>query len=122
MNVVQNAIEAMDANKADRRLLEVRTRPDGHAIIIVEVQDSGPGIDPAELDKIFDAFVTTKPHGTGLGLAICHMIVERHGARLSAMSDGKNGALFRLVLPVQPAGRDLVQADSPGRGKDSSSG
>ena len=50
---------------------------------------------------IFEAFVTTKPNGTGLGLAICSTIIERHGGRLTASSDGKNGALFQIVLPVE---------------------
>jgi signal transduction histidine kinase len=103
MNLIQNAIEAMEATKVDRRLLELRTKFAGGEAITVEVQDSGPGIDPTHLDRIFDAFVTTKPHGTGLGLAICHMIMERHGARVSAVSDGKSGALFQLFLPIQAA-------------------
>jgi signal transduction histidine kinase len=52
------------------------------------------------LEGIFEAFVTTKSHGTGLGLAICSAIVERHGGRLRASSDGKNGALFKGLLTV----------------------
>jgi signal transduction histidine kinase len=103
VNLFHNAIEAMDATKADRRVLKVRTRPDGADAIMVEVEDSGPGIDPKRLEHIFDAFVTTKPQGTGLGLAISRMIVERHGGQLSARSNGKDGALFRLVLPSEPA-------------------
>jgi signal transduction histidine kinase len=67
------------------------------------VEDSGPGIDPAQLDGIFNAFVTTKKHGMGLGLAICRQIVEHHGGQLLAMSDGRNGAKFQVVLPVRPA-------------------
>lgn len=102
-NLIHNAIEAMAPVKVDRRHLNVSTRPDSGEAVIIEVKDSGPGIDPPLLENIFDAFVTTKPHGTGLGLAICRMIAERHGGRLSAMSDGKNGALFQLVLPIRPA-------------------
>ena len=94
-------MEAMTTVQAGRRMLKVRTKLDGGNAIVVEVQDSGPGIDQ-HLDRIFDAFVTTKPHGTGLGLAICRMIVERHGGQLSAVSDGKNGALFQIVLPSAP--------------------
>jgi signal transduction histidine kinase len=101
-NLLHNAIEAMQPVKVDRRILNVSTRPDSEAVVI-EVKDSGPGIDPPLLENIFDAFVTTKPHGTGLGLAICRMIAERHGGRLSAMSDGKNGALFQLILPIPSA-------------------
>jgi len=99
VNLLHNAIEAMDASKAERRVLKVRTRPDGADAVVVEVEDSGPGIDPKRLERIFDAFMTTKPEGTGLGLAISRMIVERHGGQLSARSNGRDGALFRLVLP-----------------------
>ena len=53
-----------------------------------------------QLDKVFNTFVSTKVHGTGLGLAICRMIVEGHGGRLTASSDGKSGALFQFVLPI----------------------
>jgi signal transduction histidine kinase len=66
----------------------------------VSVQDSGPGIDPRQLDNVFNAFVSTKAHGTGLGLAISRIIVESHGGRLTASSDGKSGALFQFVLPI----------------------
>jgi signal transduction histidine kinase len=104
INLFHNAIEAMDAIKAERRVLKVRTRRDGVNAVVVEVEDSGPGIDPKRLESIFDAFVTTKPQGTGLGLAISRMIVERHGGQLSARSDGKDGALFRLVLPTALVG------------------
>jgi len=109
INLFHNAIEAMDAIKAERRVLKVRTGPDGANAVVVEVEDSGPGIDPKRLEHIFDAFVTTKPQGTGLGLAICRMIVERHGGQLSARSDGRDGALFRLVLPTALVGGEGVR-------------
>jgi signal transduction histidine kinase len=57
---------------------------------------------------MFDAFVTTKSQGMGLGLAICRVFVERHGGHLSAYSDGKNGALFKVVLPVASAKMDDI--------------
>jgi signal transduction histidine kinase len=82
------------------RVLQVRTEVCGRDEIAVSVQDSGPGIDPRQLDKMFNAFVSTKSHGTGLGLAICRMIVEGHGGRLTASSDGKSGTLFQFVLPI----------------------
>jgi signal transduction histidine kinase len=110
VNLVRNAIEAMDAVEADRRALVVRTKPDGSNAIIVEVKDSGPGIDSEQLRKIFGAFVTTKPHGMGLGLAICRAIVERHGGQLSAMSDVKNGTLFKFFLPMEPVGKGAARA------------
>jgi signal transduction histidine kinase len=109
VNLVRNANEAMEAVEPARRALKVRTKFDGAKVVILEVQDSGPGIDPGRLDSIFDAFVTTKAHGTGLGLAICRMIIESHGGRLNASSDGESGALFRVVLPIVPAGAPPIE-------------
>lgn len=113
INLINNAVEAMDAVKDGHRLLTVRTRRHGAAAIIVEVEDSGPGIDPKVLDNVFDAFVTTKPQGTGLGLAICQTIIEGHGGRLSAAAGVKGGALLRIELPVKPAATGAPPADQP---------
>jgi PAS domain S-box-containing protein len=99
-NLIHNAIESMDNTMDRRRVLRVITKSQGSDAIIVAVEDSGPGINPRALDSVFDPFVTTKPDGMGLGLAICRMIVERHDGKLSALSDGKNGARFQFVLPV----------------------
>jgi PAS domain S-box-containing protein len=100
-NLIHNAIESMDTTMDRSRLLRVITKSHGPDAINVTVEDSGPGINPRRLDSIFDPFITTKPDGMGLGLAICRMIVDRHGGKLSASSDGKNGARFQLVLPVR---------------------
>ena len=102
-NLVHDAIEAMDATTDRDRVLRVRTALNGDDAITVAVRDSGPGIDPKQLDSIFGAFFTTKPHGMGLGLAICRMIIEHHGGQLTASSDGKNGSLFQFVLPIESA-------------------
>jgi len=99
-NLINNAIEAMVSTTNHSRMLWLRTKVCGRDQIMVSVEDSGPGIDPTQLDKVFNAFVSTKAHGTGLGLAICRMIVEGHGGRLTASSDGKSGALFQFVLPI----------------------
>lgn len=105
-NLVRNATEAMD-NVTDRnRVLQVTTALRDRETIAVAIEDSGPGIDPKRLDEIFNAFFTTKSQGTGLGLAICRMIIEHHGGQLIASSDGKNGALFQFVLPIESA--DIV--------------
>jgi signal transduction histidine kinase len=101
LNLVHNAIDAMDSAKVDHRVLRVRTKSDGDKAVIVEVEDSGQGIEPQRLGSIFEPFVTTKSKGSGLGLAICSRIIERHGGQLTASSDGKNGALFKIVLPVE---------------------
>jgi signal transduction histidine kinase len=103
LNLVRNAIEAMDTIKDGGRVLRVRTERHGDDAIAVSVEDSGPGIDPQKIGGIFDAFVTTKSHGIGLGLAICQMIIERHGGQLSASSDSKSGALFQFILPIKSA-------------------
>jgi signal transduction histidine kinase len=102
-NLVNNAIEAMNATPQRNRVLQVRTQRRVPTSIVVEVQDSGPGIAPEQLDGIFGAFFTTKAQGMGLGLAICRMIIEHHGGQLTASSDGKTGALFRFVLPIPGA-------------------
>ena len=99
-NLVHNALEAMNATTDRSRVLRVRTEHCGRDAIAVAVEDSGPGIDPKQLDGIFDAFFTTKAHGMGLGLAICRMIIARHGGQLTVSSGGKRGALFQFVLPT----------------------
>jgi signal transduction histidine kinase len=101
-NLAHNAIEAMDSTPDRNRILRVRTELQNDQAIAVSVQDTGPGIDPKQIDSIFGPFVTTKAQGTGLGLAICRMIVESHGGRLTATSDGGSGALFQFVLPINP--------------------
>ena len=97
VNLIQNAIDAMDSVEIDRRVLQVRTGRNGDAIS-VEIEDTGPGVDPKS-DDIFGAFFTTKPNGMGLGLAICRMIVERHEGRLAVSSANPRGATFRILLP-----------------------
>jgi signal transduction histidine kinase len=103
LNLIHNAIDAMAHIEVNRRMLKVRTDAHGGKTIIIEVKDSGEGIKPENLDGIFHAFVTTKAKGTGLGLAISRRIVERHGGQLTAQSDGENGALFQVILPVEPS-------------------
>ena len=100
-NLVRNAIEAMDSTTDRDRVLRVRTGLQNSDAIVFAVEDSGPGFDPKQLSRIFDAFFTTKSHGVGLGLAICRMIVQRHGGQLTAASDGNNGARFQFVLPTE---------------------
>ena len=110
INLFQNAIEAMGPVKDGPRMLQLRTKHHGDDAVGIEIKDSGPGIDPADLNSIFDAFFTTKSHGMGLGLAICRMIIERHGGRLSASSDGTNGTLFEVILPTRELDADNARA------------
>ncbi|MBV8227926.1 MAG: GAF domain-containing protein, partial [Verrucomicrobia bacterium] len=69
--------------------------------VLIAVRDSGPGFDPKNLGRLFDAFYTTKPQGLGMGLAISRSIVEAHGGRLSATADPSGGAVFQFTLPIQ---------------------
>jgi signal transduction histidine kinase len=101
LNLVHNAVEAMHNVATGGRSIVVTTGRHNADEIFVAVKDAGPGINSKRLDGIFDPFNTTKVNGMGLGLAICRAIVERHGGKLSAFSDGKNGTLFQFVLPVK---------------------
>ncbi len=103
LNLLRNAIDAMDSITDRARVLRVKTERAGREAIIVSVEDSGPGIDPQILQSIFDAFVTTKPQGMGLGLALCKMIISRHEGRFSASAEKKHGALFQFTLPIKSA-------------------
>jgi signal transduction histidine kinase len=114
INLIHNAIDAMDEVKDDRRLLQVRAEPRRGNAIVVAVEDSGSGIDPKQSQVIFDAFVTTKPHGMGLGLAICRMIIERHGGQLSVAPAQPRGSIFRIVLPVGRPERRTTPAPQQG--------
>jgi PAS domain S-box-containing protein len=102
LNLIINAIEAMrDVGEEDRELLiSTRNEPDG---VSVEVQDSGPGFAPAALERLFEAFYTTKPDGLGLGLSICRSIIEAHNGRLWASPNVPRGAIFHFTAPALPA-------------------
>lgn len=110
LNLIHNALEAMEAVAGGDGKIEITTRHYDASAIVVAVKDTGPGIDPKKLEAIFDAFVTTKKSGMGLGLAICRTIVEQHGGRLIAHSDGKNGALFQFTLPIKPPNKGDIAA------------
>ena len=111
LNLVHNAIEAMNTIPDGRRVLHVRTEHHGSDAVAVIIEDSGPGIDPERLVGIFDPFVTTKPRGMGLGLAICRMTIESHGGELSASSLKDKGAVFRFTLPKAiREGADIASA------------
>jgi signal transduction histidine kinase len=98
-NLINNAVEAM-SRTTNGKMLRVRTEVRGYDEVVVSVQDSGPGIDSSQLEKVFRAFVSTKANGTGLGLAICRMIIQSHRGQITASSDGKSGAIIQFVLPI----------------------
>jgi signal transduction histidine kinase len=68
--------------------------------LLITMRDSGPGLDPQRLDRLFDPFYTTKPQGLGIGLAISRSIVEAHGGRLWARANAPRGAIFQFALPI----------------------
>ncbi|MGC2202233.1 MAG: PAS domain S-box protein, partial [Stellaceae bacterium] len=100
LNLIVNAIEAMSEVGDGPRELTVSSSGSNSKDVLVEVRDSGPGFDPAGLDRLFHSFYTTKAEGMGMGLAISRSIVEAHGGRLWAMPNEPHGAVFRLTLPV----------------------
>jgi signal transduction histidine kinase len=100
LNLITNAVDAM-AQQNGPRVLRVRSalrEPDG---VMVSVEDTGPGIEPAHLERIFSPHFTTKSNGMGLGLSICRSIVEAHGGRLWAAANRSRGAAVRFVLPAK---------------------
>jgi PAS domain S-box-containing protein len=99
LNLMMNAIEAIGGGEGPRELL-IRSGVDGSQGVLVSVQDSGPGLDPNNLDHLFDAFYTTKPQGLGMGLAISRSLVEAHGGRLWASANAPHGAVFQFTLPI----------------------
>jgi len=114
-NLLANAFEALDGEGQ----VEIRTAllPAEEELpgadepttpqVVVEVRDSGPGIAPDDLERIFGPFFTTKPQGTGLGLAIVRKVVDAHDGRIDVVSARGRGATFRVTLPVVPSVRSM---------------
>jgi PAS domain S-box-containing protein len=102
-NLIVNAIEAMSDVREGPRELTIVSGACSSTDVFVEVQDTGSGLGPANLDRLFQSFYTTKPDGMGMGLAISRSIVEAHGGRLSAAANQPHGAVFRLTLSVEEA-------------------
>jgi C4-dicarboxylate-specific signal transduction histidine kinase len=99
MNLAVNAVEAMRERPHDERVLTIRTSHTPQQVR-VSVADTGPGIDPDNVQALFEPFRTTKADGLGMGLAICRSIVEAHGGRLRARNRRRRGAVFSFTLPV----------------------
>jgi signal transduction histidine kinase len=100
LNLLVNAVEAMNEVGDRPRELAVSSGSESNDVF-VEVRDSGPGVDPANLDRLFQPFFTTKPTGMGMGLSISRSIVEAHGGRLWATPNDPHGVVFRFTLPIQ---------------------
>jgi PAS domain S-box-containing protein len=115
LNLIVNAIEALSDVEERSRELSIATEHVGLDEVMVEVSDSGPGIDPERLPHVFEPFYSTKPAGLGMGLSICRSIVEAHGGRIVATSRVPRGTVFRFTLPAMgaPASDAAKSARSP---------
>jgi PAS domain S-box-containing protein len=100
LNLIVNAIEAMSSVADGSRELQLSTETIESGDVRVAVRDSGPGLAAGTSEHLFEAFYTTKAGGLGLGLSICHSIIEAHGGRLLATSNGTGGATFQFTLPA----------------------
>jgi PAS domain S-box-containing protein len=99
LNLILNAVEAMGSREAGTRDLLISTEQDQTGVLVA-VRDSGPGIDPSHIERVFDAFYTTKSSGMGMGLSICWSIIVAHGGRLWAEANEPCGAIFQFTLPA----------------------
>jgi len=98
LNLVINAIESM--HSVQQRVLKVRSERNKAGMVHVSIEDTGTGVDPANLDRVFKALFTTKEHGMGMGLSICHSIIESHNGRIWASPGVSRGAIFQFELPT----------------------
>jgi C4-dicarboxylate-specific signal transduction histidine kinase len=103
LNLILNALQAMGAVSEGARQVIVTTRQIELNDLYVGVQDTGPGLSPETLSRLFEPFYTTKPNGMGMGLTICRSIVEAHGGRLWVSACQPRGALFQFAIPARPS-------------------
>jgi C4-dicarboxylate-specific signal transduction histidine kinase len=100
LNLVRNAIDAMNATPPRARRLRFAIDLEGHSSVLLTVQDTGPGIAAEQSERIFEPFFTTKPTGMGLGLSICQTIVQDHGGSLRLAKTDSDGCMFEITLPI----------------------
>jgi PAS domain S-box-containing protein len=101
LNLIVNAVEAMSGVNEGARELLISTRANASSGVLVSLRDSGPGLDPANLERLFEAFYTTKSTGMGMGLSICRSIIEAHGGRIWAGANEPQGAVFEFTVPAR---------------------
>ncbi|MEH2589065.1 ATP-binding protein [Bradyrhizobium sp. AZCC 1721] len=101
LNLILNAIEAMEGVDQRAGALRINSEREAAGGVLVTVRDSGPGLDPADVERVFEAFYTTKAKGMGMGLAICRSMVEAHGGRMWASANEPRGAVFQFSLPLE---------------------
>jgi signal transduction histidine kinase len=106
VNLIMNATDAMSTIVNRPRILQVRSEVHEINHLMITVEDSGTGIDPKNVDRIFDTFFTTKSQGMGMGLSICRSIIERHGGWISVTHGEPHGSMFHILLPITDGGAD----------------
>jgi PAS domain S-box-containing protein len=104
VNLIINALDAMNSITDRARVLRLKSESHVSDGVVVSVEDSGTGIDPKDIERIFDKFFTTKPQGMGMGLSICRSIIEAHHGRLWVSSRSDYGSVFNIHLPVNRPG------------------
>jgi C4-dicarboxylate-specific signal transduction histidine kinase len=100
LNLIVNAMEAMSGPNEAHRDLRISTEKAEPESVLVTVRDSGPGLAPESLERLFESFYTTKANGMGMGLSICRSIIEAHGGRIWASANEPRGAVFQFTLLV----------------------
>jgi signal transduction histidine kinase len=98
LNLVRNAMDALAETPPEQRLITIRSSS-GAADVQIAVSDTGPGLPPEIIDKLFKPFLTTKSHGLGIGLTIAHSIVSAHGGTIVARANPSGGTTFTVNLP-----------------------
>ena len=96
LNLVTNAVQAMDETGGT---ITIQTRPEADEYVRISVADTGPGIAPGDLTKVFDPFFTKRAEGTGLGLTIVHRIIDEHEGHIEVVSS-PDGSVFTVTLPA----------------------
>jgi signal transduction histidine kinase len=102
LNLIRNAAEAITDEQNDRIVIieNFTEQVDGKAWVVISISDTGPGIAPSDLQRIFIPFFTTKSQGHGVGLALAHRVITEHGGTLAATISPAGGAVFTVRLPV----------------------
>jgi PAS domain S-box-containing protein len=100
LNLIMNAVDAMSSVTDRARVLTIKSRICESDRVLITLEDSGTGIDPSHMDRIFDAFFTTKSDGMGMGLSICRSIIESHGGTLQASANNPYGTIVHVALPL----------------------
>jgi signal transduction histidine kinase len=103
LNLILNAVEAMSSIDNGTRDVRITSEREASNAVLVTVRDFGPGLDPRSVDRLFEAFYTTKPSGLGMGLAICRSIIEAHEGQLWAEKNEPIGSKFVFTLPLDIA-------------------